>query len=151
TIRLWKTGEPPIIPTLTYQAPPSNLDWDMWLGPAPLSDYAPEKVHFNYRYFMEYSGGIFQDFWCHIADVVWMSMPPQGLKSIRANGEKSEGMGDTPKWIDVDLKFKNLDLHWTSIPPNVPGAQDRGIGAYFEGSRGTLLCDYSSREIRING
>jgi predicted dehydrogenase len=60
-------------------------------------------------------------------------------------------MGDTPKWIDVDLKFKNLALHWTSIPPNVPGAQDRGIGAYFEGSKGTLLCDYSSREIRING
>jgi predicted dehydrogenase len=151
TVRLWKTGEPPVIPTLTYQAPPSHLDWDMWLGPAPLSDYAPEKVHFNYRYFMEYSGGVFQDFWCHIADVVWMSMPPQGLKSIRANGEESEGMGDTPKWMNVDFKFKNLDLQWASVPPNVPGAKDRGIGAYFEGSKGTLVCDYSSMEVRIDG
>lgn len=151
TVRLWKTGEPPLIPSLTYQAPPANLDWDMWLGPAPMAEYAPEKCHFNYRYFMEYSGGIFQDFWCHIADVVWMSMPPQGLKSITANGEKSEGMGDTPKWIDADFKFKNLDLHWTSVPPDVPGAAARGIGAYFEGSKGTLICDYDSREIRING
>ena len=151
TIRLWKTGEPPLIPSLSYQTPPANLDWDMWLGPAPLADYAPEKCHFNYRYFMEYSGGIFQDFWCHIADVVWMSMSPHGLKRITANGERSEGVGDTPKWIDADFKFRNLDLHWTSIPPDVPGAAARGIGAYFEGSKGTLICDYDSREIRING
>ena len=151
TIRLWKDGEPPLIPTLTYQAPPPNLDWDMWLGPAPLADYAPEKCHFNYRYFMEYSGGIFQDFWCHIADVVWMSTPPSQLTRISANGERSEGMGDTPKWIDVDFKFKGLDLHWTSSAPDVPGAKERGIGAYFEGSKGTLICDYDSREIRING
>ena len=100
---------------------------------------------------MEYSGGIFQDFWCHIADVVWMSTPPSQLTRISANGERSEGMGDTPKWIDVDFKFKGLDLHWTSSAPDVPGAKERGIGAYFEGSKGTLICDYDSREIRING
>ncbi|MEB2777980.1 Gfo/Idh/MocA family oxidoreductase [Algoriphagus sp. D3-2-R+10] len=151
TVRLWKTGEPPLIPVLNYQAPPSNLNWDMWLGPAPYSDYSPEKVHFNYRYFMEYSGGVFQDFWCHIADIVWWSISPSGLKKVRANGEKSDGAGDTPKWIDVDFKFKKLNLHWTSTPPDVAGAADRSIGAYFEGTKGTLICDYSTREIRIDG
>lgn len=151
TVRLWRTGEPPIIPVLNYQKAPSSLNWDMWLGPAPYSEYAPEKCHFNYRYFMEYSGGIFQDFWCHIADIVWWSINPSGLKTIRANGEKSEGMGDTPKWLAVDFKFKKLDLHWTSFPPDVPGAAGKGIGAYFEGSMGTLVCDYSTREIRIDG
>lgn len=151
TVRLWKTGEPPLIPALNYQAPPSNLNWDMWLGPAPYSDYAPEKCHFSYRYFMEYSGGVFQDFWCHIADIVWWSISPSGLKEVKANGEKSDGVGDTPKWIDADFKFKKLDIHWTSTPPDVPGAADRHIGAYFEGTKGTLICDYSSREIRIDG
>ncbi|MDI1322060.1 MAG: Gfo/Idh/MocA family oxidoreductase [Algoriphagus sp.] len=151
TVRLWKTGEPPLIQSLTPQAPPPNLNWDMWLGPAPYSNYAPEKCHFNYRYFLEYSGGVFQDFWCHIADVVWMSIAPTGLKSITANGEKSEGAGDTPKWIDVDFKFKKLNLHWTSTVPDVPGAEGKGIGAYFEGTKGTLVCDYGTREIRIGG
>jgi predicted dehydrogenase len=151
TVRLWKTGLPTIIPSLSYQAPPPHLDWDMWLGPAPYSEYAPEKCHFNYRYFLDYSGGVFQDFWCHIADVVWWGMQPSGLKSIAARGEKSEGVGDTPKWLDVDFKFKKLNLHWTSAPPDVPGAKEMGIGAYFEGTKGTLICDYNSREIRING
>ncbi len=151
TVRLWKTGEPPVIEKLNFQTPPPQLDWDMWLGPAPFSEYAPEKCHFTYRYFMEYSGGVFQDFWCHIADIVWWSIRPSGLKRVTANGEESSGVGDTPKWLDVDFKFKKLDLHWTSMPPNVPGAESRGIGAYFEGTKGTLVCDYSSREIRING
>lgn len=151
TVRLWKTGEPPLIEKLNYQAPPSNLNWDMWLGPAPMADYAPEKCHFTYRYFMEYSGGVFQDFWCHIADIVWWSLGPEGLKKVKAVGEESDGVGDTPKWIDVDMKFKNLDLYWTSIRPDLPGEIGGSIGAYFEGSKGTLICDYSKREIRIDG
>jgi predicted dehydrogenase len=151
TVRLWKTGEPPLIPQLNYQNPPTNFNWDMWLGPAPYSAYAPEKAHFNYRYFMEYSGGVFQDFWCHIADIVWWAMAPEKLKKITSRGEKSLGAGDTPRWIEVDYKFKNLDLYWTSTPPDVPGAAQRHIGAYFEGSKGTLICDYDSREIRMDG
>jgi len=151
TVRLWKTGEPPLIKKLNYQTPPPNLNWDMWLGAAPYSEYAPEKCHFNYRYFMEYSGGVFQDFWCHIADVVWMSIAPSGLKSVSARGEKSDGVGDTPKRIDVDFKFENLKIYWTSTPPSVPGAEKMGIGAYFEGTKGNLICDYSTMSIHING
>lgn len=146
-VRLWKTGEPPLIEKLNYQKPPAHLNWDMWLGPAPYSEYAPEKCLVTYRYFMEYSGGVFQDFWCHIADVVWWSINPQGLKKIETRSAVSDGVGDTPKWIEVDYKFKKLDLHWTSTPPDVPGAKDRHIGAYFEGTKGSLLCDYGSIEI----
>ncbi len=151
TVRLWKTGEPTTIEKLNFQTPPSHLNWDMWLGPAPYSEYAPEKCHFNYRYFLEYSGGVFQDFWCHIADVVWWGLEPQKLKKVTTRGEKADGVGDTPKWIEADFKFKNLDIHWTSTPPDIEGAENRHIGAYFEGTKGTMVCDYSSREIRING
>lgn len=151
TVRLWKTGFPPVLGPSNFQTPPSELNWDMWLGPAPYAQYSPERCHFTYRYFLEYSGGVFQDFWCHIADIVWMSINPQNLRKIKAKGEKPEGVGDAPKWIDVDYEFDDLKIHWTSTPPNVPGAASRGIGAYFEGDKGTLICDYGSKEITING
>jgi len=150
-VRLWKTGEPTIMEKATYQAVPSHLNWDLWQGPAPLRDYHPERCHFTYRYFLDYSGGIFQDFWCHIADIVWWSINPEKLKSISARGQVSEGIGDTPKGISIDYHFKNLEIQWTSEVPNVPGAEGKHIGAYFEGENGTLLCDYGSRELRING
>ncbi|MBL7735056.1 MAG: Gfo/Idh/MocA family oxidoreductase [Chitinophagaceae bacterium] len=151
TVRLWKTGFPPELGTAQIQTPPPTLDWDMWLGPAPYAAYMPQRCHFNYRYFMDYSGGIFADFWCHIADIVFWSLDPKGLKSITARGEASDGIGDAPKWVDVDYEFDGLKLYWTHEPPDVPGAANRSIGAWFEGDKGTLLCDYSTREISING
>ena len=153
TVRLWKTGFPPDLGPAKIQAPPPQLDWDMWLGPAPYTDYMPQRCHFNYRYFLDYSGGVFQDFWCHIADIVYWSLDPQGLKSISARGENTPAgsITDVPQWIDVDYEYENLKIFWTHEPPNVPGAAGRSIGAFFEGDKGTLLCDYESREITING
>jgi len=151
TVRLWKTGFPPDLGAAAYQQPPKSLDWDMWLGPAPLSEYTPQRCHFNWRYFSDYGGGVFGDFWSHIADVVYWSLQPKGLKSISARGEETDDITDVPKWIDVDYEYDNLNIFWTSQAPDVPGAANRVIGAYFEGDKGTLLCDYSTREIRING
>jgi len=102
TVRLWKTGFSPGMGHPSPQTPPKTLNWDMWLGPAPYVDYVPERCHLNYRYFLDYSGGIFADFWCHIADVVWWSIQPKGLKSVIARGEKTDGIADAPKWLDAD-------------------------------------------------
>lgn len=151
TVRLWKTGEPPMLQKTKVSGPPSTLNWDMWQGPAPEREYFPERCHFTYRYFLDYSGGVFADFWCHIADVVWWALQPKDLKSIHARGEEAEGIADVPKWIDIDYEFKDLNIYWTSTPPDVPGASDQSIGAYFEGDKGTLICDYNSRSITING
>ncbi len=149
TVRLWKDGLSPDFPDLRVQAPPPSLNWDMWLGPAPLTDYIPEKCHRTYRHFIDYSGGVFADFWCHIADIVWWSVEPGKLKRVRAEGEANTG--GVPKWINADFKFDGLDLHWTTKPPAVPGAAGRNIGAWFEGDKGTLICDYNTRAITLNG
>lgn len=151
TVRLWKTGFSPGLGNPSPQTPPKTLNWDMWLGPAPYREYFPERCHFTYRYFLDYSGGVFADFWCHIADVVWWAVEPKGLKSVVSRGEKTDGVADAPKWLDADFEFDGLKLHWTSTPPDVPGAQGKHIGAYFEGDKGSLTCDYENRQINING
>ena len=150
TVRLWKNGGTSGLGFPRNETPPATLDWNMWLGPAPYVDYTPVRCHGSFRSFFDYSGGVFADFWCHIADVMFMSLHPTGLSSIDARGEApSDGIADTPKWIDVDFKFKDLNVYWTSTPPHVPGADKMSIGAHFEGANGTLTCDYEHRSIRI--
>ena len=151
TVRLWKNDGSPDLGHPKSVAVPKGLNWDMWLGPAPYVDYVPERCHFTYRYFLDYSGGMFADFWCHIADVAFWALEPKGLKSIAARGEEAAGISDTPKWIEIDYEFEDLNLHWSTNPPKVPGAQEMEIGAYFEGDKGTLICDYNNRKITING
>jgi predicted dehydrogenase len=150
TVRLWKTGGSPGLGFPASETPPETLDWNMWTGPAPMQEYTPVRCHGTFSYFFDYSGGVFGDFWCHIADIVYMSIGPTGLYSIETRGERPwDGIADTPRWIEVDFKFKDLDLYWTTTPPPIPGAEKMYIGAHFEGTDGSLTCDYFTRNIRI--
>ncbi len=49
--------------------PPSELDWDMWLGQAPKVDYIPQRCHYQFRWWYEYSGGKFTDWGAHHIDI----------------------------------------------------------------------------------
>jgi predicted dehydrogenase len=50
-------------------SPPPELNWDMWLGPAPQVAYIPERCHGNFRWWYEYSGGKVTDWGAHHVDI----------------------------------------------------------------------------------
>ena len=51
---------------------PANLDYDLWLGPAPEKPYHPDVVHFNWRGLWDYGTGAMGDFGAHIMDApIW--------------------------------------------------------------------------------
>ena len=56
--------------------PPAELDWDRWLGPTPLVDYMPERCHFNFRWWYEYSGGMMTDWGAHHVDIAQWAFAP---------------------------------------------------------------------------
>jgi predicted dehydrogenase len=152
TVRLWKVGGSPGLGWPKPEEPPPTLDWDMWLGPAPWHPYMPARCHHNFRYFWDYSGGSYADFWCHIADLAFWALELKGLRKISARGETpTDGFADTPRWIDVDFEFDRLPVHWTTKRPDVPGTAGGGIGACFEGTKGCLVADYNNRAIFLDG
>ncbi len=75
-------------------APPADLDWDMWLGPAP-------KVPFNanrwgvktttfptFRYFWDYAGGAMTDWGVHLIDPLSQCLDEAMPTAITAMGDK---------------------------------------------------------------
>ncbi|WP_299557321.1 Gfo/Idh/MocA family oxidoreductase [Seonamhaeicola sp.] len=151
TVRLWKSEQSESLGYPTLQTPPETLDWNMWLGPAPNEPYSEPRASWTWRLFYDYGSGVFGDFWCHITDVVYMALGPKGLKEIETRGKRrTNGIAETPYWFEADFKFDDLNLFWTTEPPKeISGAENMGIGAYFEGEQGTLLCDYFSKTIQI--
>lgn len=71
--------------------PPANLNWDFWLGQAPKVDYCEKRVHYQFRWWFEYSGGQVTDWGVHHADIaLW------ALGGDETGPAEIEGKGDFP-------------------------------------------------------
>ena len=67
-------------------APPENLDYEMWTGPAPMRPYN-ELVHpRRWRAFMEYGNGIMGDMCIHMLDMVRWMMDLGAPTSVSSTG-----------------------------------------------------------------
>jgi predicted dehydrogenase len=152
TVRLWKVGGDVATGFTPDSDPPPTLDWDMWLGPAPRRPYNPSICPFNFRYYWDYSSGVFGDFWCHVADLPFWALSLGAPRTVSATGsDPLDHMVTTPGFMDADFEFTDLKMYWSSRVPAIPGAENRGLGIQFAGTRGELVADYDSRTIFLDG
>ena len=67
---------------------PDGFDYDMWLGPVPWSPYCPGRIHWNFRWIVDYSGGQLTDWGAHLMDTAqW------GNDTERTGPVEVEGVG----------------------------------------------------------
>jgi predicted dehydrogenase len=96
-------GTPPI------QDVPKELDWDMWLGPAPKVAYRGVS-HWNWRWILEYSGGQLTDWAGHHIDIAnWgAGLEHTGPVEIAGVGVyPREGIYNVPVEYDFLCKYAN--------------------------------------------
>ena len=61
---------------------PNGLDWDFWQGQTPYVDYVPERCHFSFRYWYDYSGGTMTDWGAHHNDIALWGLGLNGPVTI---------------------------------------------------------------------
>jgi predicted dehydrogenase len=64
----WKVKEWSGRIDLKPRDPPADLDWELWLGPAPWKPYHPHRCHGSFRGYWDYDGGGFSDMGAHYLD-----------------------------------------------------------------------------------
>lgn len=69
---VWPQGIP--TPTGKHNIP-SELDWNLWQGPAKAIDYNPAYLPFNWRGWWAYGTGALGDMACHIMDPIYRILP----------------------------------------------------------------------------
>lgn len=119
---------------------PKNLNYNMYVGPAQWIEYHPERLHYNFRFVPELSGGEIANWGAHFLDSFMQAMGLDGVAplSVKGNGKRNPvGSLGTSFWdIDVDYVFpKGLTMNLCS--------NDSGSAIRFYGSKGTL---YVSRK-----
>ena len=138
-------GSPTGGPFVT-EVPPADLDWYMWLGPAPLTDYRRNRCHVDFRWWYEYSGGKFTDWGAHHIDIaswaVGLDLPGCGPVEIDGSDAKHpvpfenghptvDNAFNTSHDFNVVCRFDtDLEMHVTSRSGN---------GILFEGTKGRIF------------
>jgi hypothetical protein len=100
-------------------SPPHGLDWDRWLGPAPVMPYNPARAHYQWRWLRESGGGQIRIEGAHLFARAMATMAPEGgLGSIQvsARGEMpEEGIWDCPRRLEAAFTLASgRKIMWNS-------------------------------------
>jgi predicted dehydrogenase len=119
--------------------PPAELDWDMFLGPAPQRGYNSQRGIYHFRWFWDYSGGQMTNLGHHALDVVhWvLEMDPQAVVSFGGRFALEDN-GETPDTQDALFEFANGKgtAVWSHREASVGTGQSSGLE--FCGTKGSL-------------
>jgi len=89
-------------------APPPNLDYETWVGPAPWWPYCKARVHMNWRWNMDFGGGQLMDWVGHHLDIAhWgMGWDETGPVEMEAAGEyPTSGIYNSPGRYYATAKY----------------------------------------------
>lgn len=120
-------------PLVPDSAPPEELDYNMWLGPAPWRPYNKHRVHYYFRFFWDYSGGQMTNWGAHHLDISqWaLGMDETGPVEVSARAEYDpQNRYEVPSWFEINYKYAN--------GAQIICGQSHRIGATFEGQDGTI-------------
>jgi predicted dehydrogenase len=109
------------------QPPPGSLNWDLWLGTAPVRPYVPDIYHpTRWRAWQDFGTGWSGDIGCHIFDPIWKGLelrPPLNVRAeVQASWKNSPErradnwpQGDHITWLlpgSDRVAGQELELEW---------------------------------------
>jgi len=137
---------------LEKTSPPANLNWEMWLGQAPLVDYIPRRCHYEFRWWYEYSGGKMTDWGAHHVDIAQWAIgmdnsgptAVEGLKAVHPVPFKDgyptvDNEYNTATEFQIRCTFPNgAELMIVDETPDGNGILFEGTKGRFHVSRGSM-------------
>jgi predicted dehydrogenase len=135
--------------------PPEGVDYEMWLGPAPKRPFNPNRFHWNYIYFWDYSGGMTIAWGVHLVDIVLWIMQVKGPRAVAVSGGKYvlRDARETPDTLQAVFDFPGFTLTYSCRHANrfPMGSRWLDHGIQFLGTRATLLVDRTGYQIIPEG
>lgn len=140
---------------------PSGLDWDLWIGPAPMRPYHRAYHPRTWRCWWDFGSGMMGDRGAHTFDPIFWSLKLTAPTSIDATT-----CGNTPEVHPLsaivtylfpargDLPPVKLTWYEGTRPPRPADLEDgRKLpaegGALFKGTKGTIMCGVYGNSPRI--
>ena len=130
---------------------PGELDYDLWLGPAPMAPYSEKRVHPRQSYdrpgwmrVRDYCEGMVTNWGTHLNDIAQWGNGTEhtGPVEVEGSGEyPSDGLWNVLLKFELQYRYANgVRLIYKTGRPHVR----------FEGTDGWVEADYNSRSLKAN-
>ncbi len=160
---VWPQG---IADPLPKQDIPETMDWDLWIGTAPMRDYNENYAPFKWRGWWDFGCGAIGDMACHIMDPAFWSLKLIEAKTFTCEMITQEGMTSQTAPLKSVIKFQfparadmpPVDVYWhdggllPDHPADVPADQKLGEGnngSLYIGSEGYLTAGEYGGDARL--
>lgn len=156
-VDVWCEKRPMPGKRVTQGTPPSSLDYEMWVGPAPMHPFDIALIPFHWRWWWEFGGGVLADMGCHFFDLPHWALELGAPEKVSATGKNNAGADNTvPAEMKVDYTYPRKGdrpavrlTWWHGIPgPRGEDGQVQNLGyrngVLFHGDKGKLAADYDS-------
>ena len=147
------------------EAVPENINWDLWLGPAPERPYSRVYLHFKWRGWWDFGTGALGDMACHTANLPYFALKLGAPTSVAAESEEPNPE-TCPAWAKVTYEFPArgemppVKVVWYEgkkpegervLPPLdlLQGEKVSDSGSLIVGSKGTMYSpdDYGGKSV----
>ena len=122
-------------------APPANLDYEMWTGPAPMRPYNSLVHPRSWRAFMEYGNGIVGDMCVHMLDMSRWMLDLGWPTSVSSSGGILMDKASKANITDTQtatFDYGDVKLVWQHRSWGTPNDPKYPWGATIYGDKGTL-------------
>lgn len=89
--------------------PPGWLNWDLWVGPAPMQPYHENLVHYNWHWFWDFGNGELGNNGIHMIDVLRWGMQKRMPVTVESTGGRFgyKDQAQTPNTQNVTWTFSD--------------------------------------------
>jgi predicted dehydrogenase len=140
---------------------PAGVDWDLWIGPAPMRPYHRAYHPATWRCFWDFGCGMMGDRGAHTLDPVFAAMklvPPTSIEATSCGNTKEVHPVSAIVTFRFPARegFPPLKLTWYegTRPPRPDDLEDgRQVpaegGVFFKGTKGTIMAGVYGESARI--
>jgi len=131
---------------LMPQAVPSNLDYNMWLGPAPEKPYNIHRTHATFRGYWDYDGGGLGDMGQHYIDPVQYFLGKDNTSPVKVEVDAPE------QHYDAVGTWRKITYTYADGCQIILDGENKDKGAaYIEGPDGKIFNGFKSTIPNIEG
>ena len=128
-------------PFATAPVPP-HLNWDLWQGQTPAVAYVPERCHYTFRWWAEYSGGQMTDWGAHHIDIAQWAIGMEHSGPVEIEGKAR--YPNIENGYNVPADFEARFTYSNDVVMTVSDTGRNGI--LFEGTGGRIFVNRGSLE-----